>query len=214
MKKIILSAAVIAFAALSVKAQEIPERKRDESKPIVKEKVIDKKQRETLNLTDDQKTKLKAMNQDIHKKMEELRKQDNLTVKEYREKMVEYRKDQQTQFESILTPEQKVQMEKNREAFKARSKEQGKRRDARMKEELKLTDEQSAKIAENRKATRQKIETINADKSLTDDQRREKVKEAMKSQKESTRRLLTDEQLKKMKENKKDHHKKRRPEVI
>ena len=214
MKKIILSAAVIAFAALSVKAQEIPERKRDESKPIVKEKVIDKKQRETLNLTDDQKTKLKAMNQDIHKKMEELRKQDNLTVKEYREKMVEYRKDQQTQFESILTPEQKVQMEKNREAFKARSKEHGKRRDARMKEELKLTDEKSEKIAENRKATRQKIETINTDKSLTDDQRREKVKEAMKSQKESTRRLLTDEQLKKMKENKKDHHKKRRQEVI
>lgn len=214
MKKLILSAAVIAFAAISLRAQEIPERKKDESKPIVKEKVIDKKQRETLNLTEDQKTKLKAMNQDIRKKMEELRKQDNLTIKEYREKMVEYRKDRQTQFESLLTPEQKAQMDKNREALKARTKEYGKRRDARMKEELKLTDEQSAKLAENRRATMEKVKTIREDKSLTDDQRREKVKEAMKSQKEGMKRLLTEEQLKKMKENRKDHHKKRRPEVI
>ena len=214
MKKLILTAALITFAIFSVNAQEIPERKKDESKPIIKEKVANKKERQSLDLTGDQKLKMKAMNEDLRKKMEELRKQDNLTIKEYREKMVTLRKERQTEFESLLTPEQKVQMEKNKEALKARSKEYGKRREARMKEELRLTDEQVAKMSENRKVTREKIETINADKSLTDDQRREKVKEVMKSQKESTRRLLTDEQLKKMKENRKDSHKRRRPEVI
>ena len=214
MKKLILSAVVITFAVLSVNGQEIPERKTEESKPIIKEKVINKKERESLDLTEDQKTKLKAMNHDLHKRMEELRKQDNLTVKEYREKMEALRKDRHSQFQSVLTAEQKARMEKYHEASKARSKEYGKRKQQRMKEELKLTDEQAAKMAENRKVTMKKIETIREDKSLNDDQKREKVKEAMKSQKESTKLLLTKEQLKKMKESRKDHHKKRRPEVI
>ena len=213
MKKLILSAAVITLMALTAGAQEIPDRKTEDSKPIIKEKVIDKKERQSLNLTEDQQTKLKSMNQGLRKKMEELRKQDNLTQKEYREKMEALRQERQSQFQSILTPDQKVQMEKNKEAFKARSKEYGKRRDAKMKEELKLTDDQAAKMSENRKSTMQKIETINADKSLTDEQRREKVKDAMKSRKESMKLLLTDEQLKKLKENRKDHHKKRRPQV-
>jgi periplasmic protein CpxP/Spy len=213
MKKIILSVAVVILGVLSAKTQEIPERKTEDTKPILKEKIIDKKQRDNLNLTDEQRTKLKSMNEDLRKQMEDLRKQDNLTVKEYREKMETLRKTRESQFQSILTPEQQTQMQKDRDARNARTKEFGKRREQKMKEELNLTDQQVAKMSESRKATMKQIETIKADKSLTDNQRRDKIKEAMKSQKESTRRLLTDEQLKKLKESRKGHHKKRKPEV-
>ena len=92
MKKVILSTVIVACAAMTIHAQEIPERKREESKPVIKEKIINKKERANLNLTDEQKAKLKSMNQDLRKKMEELRKQESLMVKGYREKMGVLRK--------------------------------------------------------------------------------------------------------------------------
>src|SRR5438477_3798096 len=134
MKKLILSAAVVLMAALSVKAQEIPERKTEESKPILKEKIINKKERDNLQLTEAQKVQLKSMNQDLRKKMEDLRKQDNLTVKAYREKMDALREERQSQFQSILTEQQKTQMQKDKEAYKARSKEFGVKKQERMKQ--------------------------------------------------------------------------------
>ncbi len=209
MKKLILSVVVAAVAALSVRSQEIPERKREESKPLIKEKIINKKERANLNLTDEQKVKMKSMNTDFRKKMEELRKQGNVTVKEYREKMETLRKDQQTKFQSILTPEQKSEMQKYKEARSAKVKEFGKKKQAKMKEKLDLTDEQVAKIAENKKVMGERIKKIREDDSLKDDQKKEQIKEEMKKQKENMKSVLTEDQIKKMKENRKQHSKRK-----
>jgi hypothetical protein len=209
MKKLILSAVVAAFATLSIQAQEIPERKTKESKPILKERIINKKERANLNLTEEQKVKLKSMNQDLRKQMEDLRKQDNLSVKEYREKMETLRKDRQGQFQSILTPEQKTEMQKYKEARSAKVKEFGKKKQAKMKEKLNLTDEQLAKMTENRKATAERIKTIRENDSLKDEQKKEQIKETMKEQKKNMKSFLTEEQLQKMKENRKQHSKRK-----
>ncbi|MEI9908598.1 MAG: hypothetical protein WDO71_02390 [Bacteroidota bacterium] len=48
------------------------------------------------------------MNEHFRKQSEELRKQDNITVKESREKMEALRKDHHAKFQSILTAEQKA----------------------------------------------------------------------------------------------------------
>ncbi|HLG40187.1 MAG TPA: hypothetical protein VI461_10985 [Chitinophagaceae bacterium] len=209
MKKLILPVMVAAVAALSVSAQEIPERKSKETKPVIKEKIFNKKERANLNLTEEQKVRLKSMNQDLRKQTEELKKQDNLTVKEYREKMEALKKDRQAQFHSVLTPEQKAQMEKDKEARKAKTKEYGLKKQAKMKEELKLTDEQSAKMTENRKVTSERLKAIREDNTLSEEQKKQETKEVMKKQKENMKSLLTEEQLKKMKENKKQHSKKK-----
>src|SRR5258706_4086452 len=212
MKKIILSAAIAAFAALTVYAQEIPERKREESKPVLKERIMNKKERANLNLTEEQKSQLKSMNQDLRKQTESLRKQESLTAKDYREKMETLRKEHQEKFQSILTPEQRNEMQKYKDAANAKAKGCGRKRQAKMKEELNLTDEQLAKMTENRKATMEKIKAIRESKSLSDVQQKEEVKEVMKKQKEDMKSVLTDDQLKKMKENRKQHSK--RKEVI
>lgn len=213
MKNVIVSAAVILMASLSVKAQEIPERETGESKPIIKEKIVNKKERDNLQLTDAQKVQLKSMNEDLRKKMDDLRKQDNLTVKEYREKMDALRTERQSQFQSILTDQQKSQMQKDKEANKARAEQFGKKRQAKMKEELNLTDDQMAKMNENRKASMEKINSIRDDKSLNEGQKKDQIKEIMKAQREKTKSILTKEQQKKMKELHKGHHKKRTPTV-
>ena len=210
MKKLILSTFIVACAAMTIQAQEIPERKREESKPVIKEKIINKKERANLNLTDEQKAKLKSMNQDLRKKMEELRKQESLTVKGYREKMEAIRKEHQDKFQSVLTPDQKIEMQKYKDAANAKTKVFGEKRQARMREELNLSDEQLGKIKENRKAMAEKIKTIKEDKSLNDEKRKEEIREAMKGQKEKMKSILTEEQLQKMKENRKERVKKRR----
>ena len=196
---------IAAFAAIQVSAQEIPDRKREEVKPVEKEKMFHKKELSSLNLTGEQKTKMKLMNQDLRKQAEELRKQDNLTVKESREKMEALRKDHQAKFQSLLRPEQKVQMEKNNEARRARGKEYGEKRQAKMKEELNLSDEQMTKITASRKATAEKMKAVHENTALSDEEKREQVKELIKQQKESTKSLLTEEQKQKMKEHKKGH---------
>ena len=209
MKKVITTMMIAAFAALSVKAQEIPDRKHEEFKPVHKERMVNKKELASLNLTDEQKTKMKSLNQDMRKQMDDLRKQDNITVKESRERMEALRKDHQAQFQSILTAEQKAQIQNDKEARKAKMKEFGKKRQERMKQELGLTDEQSAAITENRKATAEKIKAVRENGSLKDEEKKEQIKELMKEQKESTKSLLTKDQLKKMKENKKQHAEKK-----
>jgi Spy/CpxP family protein refolding chaperone len=200
MKKLIFSIVAAAFAAITIQAQEIPERKREEFKPVEKAKMFNKKELANLDLTREQKTKLKSMKQDLRQQMDEVRKQDNLSAKEYREKMETLRKDQQAKFQSILTPGQKTEMEKYKEARNAKVKGFGKKKEAKMKEELKLTDEQLAKMTENRTASAQKLKAIRENDSLKDEQKKE--------QKKNMKSLLTEEQLQKMKENRKQHSKK------
>ena len=71
-----------------------------------------------------------------------------------------------------------------------------------MKKELNLTAEQSAKMDANRKVVAEKMKAIREDKSLTDEQKKEKSKEVMKQQKENLKSILTEEQLQKLKERK------------
>ncbi|MEI9810409.1 MAG: hypothetical protein WDO16_22430 [Bacteroidota bacterium] len=209
MKKVIVTMMVAAFAALTIQAQEIPERKREEFKPMEKEKMFNKKELASLNLTEEQKTKMKSMNQDLRKQMEDLKKQDNLTVKESREKMETLRKDHQEKFQAMLTAEQKAQMEKDKEARKEKGKEWGEKKQAKMKEELNLSDEQMTKITESRKVTAEKIKAVRENNSLSAEQKSEQVKELIRQQKENTQSLLTGEQKMKMKEHKKQSGKKK-----
>jgi len=202
MKKIVLTLFVAAFGAVALNAQEIPERKND-FKPHEKHRGHHGKDMSALNLSEDQKAQFKKLNEDHRQKMEALKKMDNITVKESREKMEALRKDHQGKVQSILTAEQKAQLEKSKLENKMRSQERGKMHADRMKKDLNLTDEQSAKLESNRKATADKMKTIREDKSLTDEQKKEKSKELMKQQKESMKSILTEEQLQQLKERRK-----------
>lgn len=209
MKKSILSVLVLSFAISAINAQEIPERKREESKPVIKERLMNKKERANLNFSEEQKAKFKAMNQDFRKKMEELRKQESLTVKDYREKMETLRKEQREKIQSMLTPDQKTEMQKYRDAAKLKTKTFDLKKQAKLKERLNLSDDQLAKIKKDRESTMERIKTIRENKALSDIEKKEKIKESMKDQKESMKSILTEEQLQKIKENRKRSGRKR-----
>ena len=127
MKKVMFSFLALAFGALAVQAQEIPERKHDEFRPHEKHRMMGKKELAGLDLTEDQKSKFKALNEDHRKKMEALQKQDNITVKESRERMEALRNEHKNAVQSILTAEQKSKLEKSKVDRDERMKEMGKK---------------------------------------------------------------------------------------
>lgn len=68
-----------------------------------------------LNLTDEQKPKVKEVLEDGMKKMQELRSDSNLSPEDRRTKYQDLRKEEDTKLKAILTPEQFQKYEKIRE---------------------------------------------------------------------------------------------------
>jgi hypothetical protein len=216
MKKIILSALILSIAA-GVKAQEIPERKME--RPAMHERMkghdghpgMDFK---SLNLTDEQKEKFKSQNESFRKQMEELKKNDGITVKEWRSKMETLRNDHKAKMQGLLTTDQKAQLEKMKTEGKAKFEAMSKERAEKMKTRLGLTDEQSSKLEKSRQQTGEEMKAIRENKSLSEEMKKDQMKELMRKQKENMKSLLTEEQLKKLKEVKEQGHERngKRPE--
>jgi Spy/CpxP family protein refolding chaperone len=200
MKKIIISVAVFTIAFIT-QAQEIPERKTERPPMMERKRHHHGMEFQQLNLTEDQKARFKEQNENFRKKMEELKKNDNITVKEWRNKAEALRKEHKTNTQSILTSDQKAQLEKKKAEGMARHEAMAKSRSEKMKAELGLSDEQSAKMQANREKIGEKMKAIRESTSLSEEQKRENMKLLHKEQKEFMKSILTEDQLKKMKEN-------------
>ena len=163
-----------------------------------------------LNLTQDQKVQFQSLNEEHRKQMAELRKNDNITVKEWNSKKDALQKDHREKIQTLLTPEQRTQLEKEKLERKAKMEERSKVRMDKLKTDLGLSDGQLVKLKSERAAAQGKIKVIREDKSLDDQAKKEQVRELMQKQKESMRSILTEEQLKKLDEQrqKRGSHKK------
>jgi len=203
MKKIILSALIVSMA-FAVNAQDIPERKT--GKPGMHHKMdrkkADRKDMQNLNLTEEQKAQFKTQRESFRKQMEELKKNENITVKDQKERIAAIQKENKDKMQSFLTADQKAQIEKDKAEGKKKFEARTKERSDKMKTHLGLNDAQSAQLKKNREATQQKIKFIKEDSKMSEEQKKEQIKELMKAQKESMKSVLTEEQMKKMKESK------------
>ncbi len=73
-----------------------------------------------------------------------------------------------------------------------------------LQKELNLSSEQQAKVAQLRADFKTKADAVKQDNSLTAEQKRIKMRELMKEQKEQMKMVLTKEQIEKMQTIKKD----------
>jgi Spy/CpxP family protein refolding chaperone len=200
MKKIIVSAFVLAVATMSVRAQDIPERKQD----MHQHKSGEHKRHhrgeafKQLGLSEDQKAKFKALNEDFRTQIQALKKDDGITVKEWKSKKETLKKEHRAKVEALLTTEQKAKMQKMKEDRKSVRKVDQQARMEKMKIRLGLSDDQVAKLSKSRTELDEKMKALRENKSLTDDQRKEQFKELRKKQKENFKSILTEEQLKKL----------------
>lgn len=200
MKKLILSVFALSMF-VAVKAQQIPERKSDKPHMMQRKKHhrggMDFKQ---LNLTEEQKAQFKTQNEAFRKKMAELKKNEDITVKESKARAAAIRKEHKASVDKIFTADQKAQLEKIKIERKEKAATMQQKRGEMMKNRLGLTEDQSAKLQANRKAMGEQMKAIRENKSLNEDQKKEQMKELFKKQQENMKSILTKEQLEKMKE--------------
>ena len=213
MKKLFASAFAFAMLFTAAQAQEITERKRDGHRKHQSAYM-------KLDLTEEQKQELKSANEDFRKQMEDLKKQDQITVKESRTRMAELKKGHRAKVQSLLTAEQKTKLEEmKKEGMKSRKGDMkrksgkdfaGKKKGGfeKMKTDLGLTEDQLAKLKSGREASAAKMKALREDKSLTEEARKEKVKELRKAQMDEFKSVLTEEQKKKLEEQRKERARK------
>jgi Spy/CpxP family protein refolding chaperone len=169
---------------------------------------------EQLNLTDQQKTELKTINEDYKTQMTDLKKsEDKITVAEWKSKMATIRKDHHEKVEKVLTDEQKANLKKMRHENKHEMRKHGGRNLEHMKKELNLTDDQVNALKKNREDMAQKFKAMREDKNLSEDQKKAEMKEFRKQQHESLKSILTPEQLQKLEQQKKHHNRRHQTPV-
>ena len=125
----------------------------------------------------DQKTQLKSINEDFKKQMEELKKNEDITVKEWKSRMQTIRKDHYEKIQALLTPDQKATIKKSMEDRKAKFQERGKKRMGKMQKDLGLSPQQVDALKKNHEDMRAKLQSIHDNKSLTTDQKKAEIQE-------------------------------------
>lgn len=158
-----------------------------------------------LNFSEEQKKQAKAINEDARKKMQELNKNESITVKEQRDRKAAIQKERKAKIDGLLTSEQKAKQAQlkadrmvKREAAYARHLDK-------MKVALNLTDDQVAKLKSQRATNRSRAEKIKNNESLSREQKKEQMMALKAEAKAQHNKILTAEQLKKKEEMKKAH---------
>lgn len=198
MKKFIVGAFILAVATFSAQAQET-ERKTEESRNGHRKEAFHQ-----LNLSEEQKAKFKSAKEDFRKQMQELEKNDNITVKEWKAKKETLEKDHHAQMQQLLTAEQKALLEKRKGEHRSGQRGSHEAKRGKMKTNLGLSTEQAEKMKKSRTEMAEKMKALRENKSLSEEQRKEQLKELRNEQKKSLESILTADQLKKL-------HDKRRP---
>lgn len=204
MKKILAGLAVIMAAAFSVNAQQADKPQKQEHHQHFRHHgggMMAKK----LNFSDAQKQQLKDINSSFHQKMSELKKHDEITVKEYHVQMNALQQEHKSQLQAVLTPAQKDQLAKMKQERTEKAKTHALARAEKMKTKLGLTDAQAGQLKEMRSGTMAKIKTIREDNTLNRDQKRDQIKSLVIQQKDQLKTILTPEQLQQLEQMKGQH---------
>ena len=190
MKRLFTAIAVMMLMSLSLSAQKEKTGRHHKAKHHNKEAFKD------ANLTDAQKQQLKAINEDHRNKMQELQKNENISVKEMRSRRDAINKEHKAAIDNLLTAEQKNKLKEGK--GKSKGKREHKKGDiGKMKTKLNLSDDQSAKIKalnEDYKNKMKNLKNESGDKAKN----KEQFIALRKQHTEELKAILTQEQFAKM----------------
>lgn len=147
-----------------------------------------------LNLTDAQQSQMKANNEEYQKKVNALKDQQGITLKEYQEGKAKLQKERQEKASNILTAEQKNQMQQMKVDRQAKNEQQQKMKMDRMTKELNLTPDQAASIKAQNDLTRQQMMALNDNNNLSREQKKQEAAKIKNEAREKRATILTPEQ--------------------
>jgi len=204
MKKTIAGLALIMLAAFSVHAQQTDQpthRMQQHGRHHGGEKFT-----RALNLSAEQQQQMKELQTSFRQKMADLKKHDEISVKEYNAKLQELRTERKEKMQAVLTPAQKETLAKMKQERQEKAKERALVGAEKLKAKLKLTDAQASQLKDMRAGTMTKIKSIREDNALSHEQKKEQIKGLVMQQKEQLKTILSAEQLQQMEQMKAQHH--------
>ena len=148
-----------------------------------------------LHYTPEQRKQVRAINEEYKKKSQDLYKQDNITLREYKSQLIALQKDKKSKLQNLLTTDQKSEIEKWKNH---RSEEMQVRAAAhleRMKIKLNLSDEQTAKIKSQQNDFRLQMQTIHQNDNLLPYQKRDQMKALLAKRQDAMKSVLTPDQF-------------------
>ena len=199
MKKILISLIALLVLTVSVNAQDKMVKKVHHHHKHEKDMMA-----KQLNFTDAQKTQAKAIKEDSRKKMQELNKNESITVKEQRDRKATITKERKTKMDGLLTAEQKTKQSQLKAEHKAKKEAGYAKHLDKMKTNLNLSDDQVAKLKTQRTANHAKGEQIKNNESLSREQKKLQMTALKTEAKSQQNKIFTAEQLKKKEEMKKN----------
>lgn len=149
-----------------------------------------------LNLTEDQKTRLKSIREDVKTKITGIREDKSLSPQDKKSRIMEIRKDAREQMKQVLTPDQQKKLAELRK--NAGPGARMRRGWARMAKQLGLTEDQKAQIKSIREDARTQIKAIRENNALSPQERKSQVMVVRKAAREKVKQILTPEQLDKI----------------
>ena len=157
-----------------------------------------------LNLSSTQQEQVKTARQNTEKQLAELKKNDQLTVKDFKTSKDAILQSQKQQVAGILTDEQKNQLaQSNSKSGDAQRGNAGKNI-GKMKANLGLSEQQVTQIKANRDADLTKIKAIKENDQLSRSEKRSQLMTIKKEQENNLAQILSSEQISKMEQLRKD----------
>lgn len=198
MKKLLIALLALGMITFSANAQQ--KRMAKGKHPQHHKMAVSQK----LNFSAEQKTQLKLNKDQYRKQLQELNKNENITVKEFRDKKLALHKEQQAKMQSLLTPEQKTKMAQLKAEHKVKARQHYAARMDKMKTKLDLSDDQVVKMKAHHEAMGAKLKAIKEDDKLDRVAKQEKLSALKNQAKAEHKKIFTPDQLQKMEEMKKN----------
>jgi Spy/CpxP family protein refolding chaperone len=152
---------------------------------------------EFVHYTPDQRKQVMAINKDYRQKREDLYKQDNSTLKQYKAGLLALDNEKNAKLQALLTPQQKDQiasrhkkMDENRQVMAAARLE-------RLRLQLNLTDDQVAQIKAGQQNLRNQAQAIRDNDNLLPQQKHEQIRALMTARNDNFKTILTPDQYSK-----------------
>jgi hypothetical protein len=167
---------------------------------------FDRSHREFVHYTPEQRKEVMAINKDYRQKREDLFKQDNITLKQYKAGLIALQKEKKAKVEALLTPLQKDQQTASRRLREDRAALMASTRLERLRQALNLTDDQVSKLKTGQDNLRSQFQAIHNNDNLLPQEKREQMKALMTTRNDNFKTILTPDQYSKFQQIRSHHH--------
>jgi hypothetical protein len=148
-----------------------------------------------IRYTPEQRKQIAEINQDFHTKSADLYRNDNMTLKEYKARLLTLVKERKSRMNDLLTDQQKKEIESFRKKKDEDTQVMAAARLERMKIRLNLNDQQTASIKSQQQSFRTQAKSIRENENLLPDQKKEQIRDLSSRQRDALKNILTPEQL-------------------